>query len=89
MTYIFNIIFCVSIMQVFLHFFAISFKLSVNFFLKIYCKTDCLLLIKKVVTHFDKTAAYRKKSTEDPREQSITEDPEEESITEDSKRPCQ
>ena len=44
MTYIFTIIFCVSIMQVFLHFFAISFVevkkhvkllLSVNFHLKI------------------------------------------------------
>ena len=33
-----------------------------------------------------KIAAWRKKSTDDPREESITEDPEEEPVSEDSKR---
>ena len=46
-----------------------------------------LFLIKKIVARFDKKmAAWRKKSIDDPREESITADPEEDSITEDSKK---
>ena len=91
MTYIFNTIFFVSIMQVFLYFFAISFELIFKcdfLFLKMYCKADQLFLIKKVEVRFVETAACRKKSTEDSREQSITEDPEEGPITKDRYQDC-
>ena len=54
-----------------------SFFSLMKFFLKIYCQTEHLLLTKKTVACFDKKlAACRKKSTDDPREESITEDPE-------------
>ena len=46
-----------------------------------------MFLIKKAVARLDKKiAAYRKKKSDGPREESITEEPEEEPITEDSKR---
>ena len=41
----------------------------------------------KVVVYFDKNVARRKKSTDDPREESIIEDPKEELFAENSKRP--
>ena len=73
MSYIFNIIFRVCIMEVF--FFSIFSQ--VKFYLKMYCKKEHLLLIKKVVACFDKKIeACRKKSTDHAREESITEDPE-------------
>ena len=55
-----------------------SFFSLLKSFLKIYCQTEHLLLTKKkAVARFDKkVAACRKKSTDDPREESITEDPE-------------
>ena len=59
-----------------------------NLFLKIYCKTEQLFLIKKVVAPFDKKVkvpVYRKKRTDNPRDESINDDPFEEPITEDSK----
>ena len=43
--------------------------------MNIFWKTEHLFLIMKVLAHFDKIAAYRKKKTDDPREESITEDP--------------
>ena len=42
------------------------------------CKTKHLFLIKKIAARFDeKIATWRKKSVDDPREESITADPEE------------
>ena len=58
-----------------------------NVFLEILCKTEHLILIKKVVTPFaEKVPAYRKKRTDEPREEYISEEHFEGPITDTSKR---
>ena len=59
----------------------------INRILRYNAKQSICFEYKKLVARFDKKiVACQKKSTEDPREESITEDPEEESFTENSKR---
>ena len=78
MTYIFNIIICLCHASI-SSFFSLSVLLKLLKHVKLIVKYNT-----KIVTRFNKNVATcHKKSTDDPREESITDNPEKDPITED------
>ena len=78
MTYIFNIIICLYHASI-SSFFSLSVLLKLLKHVKLIVKYNT-----KIVTRFNKNVATcHKKSTDDPREESITDNPEKDPITED------